>query len=237
MTAGETNKHARTPRSTVGTLAAVWMAAVWLMVVPSLAEASEPARLSFGLSAQFTQWRIEAPEEAAGTDGDSVFNVGALLAVDVHRYFSVQGEVIAPYSIQGSVDGRAEPFPRAVELDSLKFVGANGLLRYRPLGRSEFAPVLGAGLAWRTFLDGFIMREGDDEDAHAGQFVDEHQWQGLAAAGLDWNSGWRTGSTHLSAEMRVYGPPAALASTPSNDLGGLETWSWEVWLGCRLSVW
>lgn len=213
-----------------------------VLIGPSSSFAVEPARLSLGFSAHLTHWELASEEPSDETAGDRFGNAGVVLAVDLHRWFAVQAEVVLPYRVSAQVDGREEPYERTLNLDGFSFFRSNLLFRYRPLGRTSFAPIVGAGLSYQRFMTGYFSQSGDDEDSRIGDSIDEHQWQGVAALGLDWNSGWKPGSTHFTAEMRLYGPPAPLAAETDaqrdwpNALEPLGSWAWEVWLGIRLSV-
>lgn len=219
-------------RAAIATL----LVAAWAVSSPSTAQAAGPARVSVGVSTNYLAWKLVSERNGDSTSGDDVFGFGLTLSANLHRLFYVQSEFVFPYEVS-TVIGSSVSNPDGLVLADLQLVGGNLLLFSRPVGQTMFAPVIGAGIAYRHTFGGYYLSDWDAPEQPADEVVDD-QFQPMAAAGLSWNSGWDSGSTHIDAQARVYGPPSQLASAGNgqNPFNPLSSWAWSLWLGCRLSV-
>jgi hypothetical protein len=180
---------------------------------------------------------------------DSPYLFGVQAAYDLHELLQVQLEFSPSYSITADVahrDGRHH----TRELD-LSYVGANALLRYRPFGRSLVSPIIGLGGAYRhliggRFYDGAFCMETDTEGVctpregpkgtPAKEVARAGWWNLAATAGLDFNFGWDSGSSHLTIEGRYFGPSTNLAAEQSDELDDLSVHSWDLVLAYSVYV-
>lgn len=212
------------------------LVALFAVSSPISAHAAEPAWLSVGLSTHYVSWELESDREGDTTNSYESYGLGVEVAVDLHPLVYLQGELATPYSVIGQVNRPSQP--DSLTFGGLQFAGGNLLALSRPFGHTAISPTVGVGLAYRHLSGGDYVPTGADESASIDRLLIDHQFQGIAAAGVSWNSGWRTGSIHIDAQARVFGPPSGLAAETddSNPFEPLKSWAWQIWLGCRLSV-
>lgn len=159
---------------------------------PSAAHAAGgPARLSVGLSTNYLSWKVVSDREGDRLSGSDAAGIGLALSVELHPLIYVQAEVSTPYEVDAKVATASGQ--EGVLLEQLQFLGGNVLALSRPFGRTAVSPTLGVGLAYRHITGGSYVRYGADDSGWASEVIVDDQFQGIAAAGLSWNSGWDAG--------------------------------------------
>ena len=200
------------------------------LATPSYAQSEEAQTetLSLGVSGYWTHVRV-AGHSLVGDGGGNAAAFGLIANVNVSDNFGFAAEIRAPYKVSFFIE--EDDDPTASYGYDAQLLDTHISIRYRPLGRTEFAPFVDGGLTYVTALSVNLQVR-----SYVPQIDNRHKLQPHIGLGLSWNSGWNARDSHFDVLLRTRVPPLEPPGGPRSPRLNSDAWSWEIGLRARISL-